>query len=144
MGKRRAEQAQLELLLRQLSSSLVWTTDADLVVTSAFGGALQLIGVDGTRELVGKTVPDLTATTPDEGASLLDAHRRALEGYAEDITEQWGSFPFDLHLEPLREDGRIVGVGGIAVDASKRRAAEQALTKSEARFRTLVERLPIC
>ena len=144
MGKHRAEQAQLELLLKQLSSSLVWTTDADLVVTSAYGGALQLMGIDGPRELVGKTVVELTATTPDEGDAILDAHRRALGGEADDITEQWGPFPFDLHLEPLREDGHIVGVGGIAVDASKRRAAEQALSESEARFRTLVERLPIC
>ncbi len=144
MAKHRAERAQLELLMKQLSSSLVWTTDADLVVTSAFGGALQLIGVDGMRELVGKSVVELTATTPDQGDAILDAHRRALGGDPEDITEQWGTFPFDLHLEPLRVDGQIVGVGGIAVDASKRRAAEQALTESEARFRTLVERLPIC
>ncbi|HSX22482.1 MAG TPA: PAS domain-containing protein, partial [Gaiellaceae bacterium] len=144
MAKHRAERAQLELLMKQLSSSLVWTTDTDLVVTSAFGGALQLIGVDGMRELVGKSVVELTATTPDKGDAILDAHRRALEGDPEDITEQWGTFPFDLHLEPLRVDGQIVGVGGIAVDASKRRAAEQALTESEARFRTLVERLPIC
>ena len=144
MGKHRAGQAQLELLLKQLSSSLVWTTNADLVVTSAFGGALQLLQIDAPRELVGKSVAQLTEGTPDEGAALLDAHRRALEGDAEDITEQWGPFPFDLHLEPLRDGNHIVGVGGIAVDASKRRAAEQALTESEARFRTLVERLPIC
>lgn len=145
MGKHhRAEQAQLELLLKQLSSSLVWTTNADFVITSTFGGALQLMGIDGPRELVGKSVAELTAGTPDEGAAILDAHRRALGGDADDITEVWGPYPFDLHIEPLREDGHIVGVGGIAVDASKRHAAEQALTESEARFRTLVERLPIC
>ncbi|HLY93457.1 MAG TPA: PAS domain-containing protein [Gaiellaceae bacterium] len=144
MGRHRHERAKLELLLKQLTSSLVWTTDANLVVTSAVGGALQLIGVDGPRDLVGKTVEELTASTPDAGAALLDAHGRALEGQADDLTEQWGSFPFDLHVEPLYEDGKIIGVGGIAVDASKRRAAEQALAESEARFRTLVERLPIC
>lgn len=144
MGKKRRNGSpQLELLLGQLSSSLVWTTDADLLVTSAVGGALRLIGVDGPRELVGKTVADLTAGSEDGGTALLDAHRRALEGEAEDLTEQWG-LPFDLHLEPIYGDDRIVGVGGIAIDASKRRAAEQALAESEARFRTLVERLPIC
>ncbi|HET8893259.1 MAG TPA: PAS domain-containing protein [Gaiellaceae bacterium] len=143
VGRHRHERAKLELLLTQLTSSLVWTTDVDLVVTSAFGGALDLIGVSGP-DLVGKSVEELTAPTADAGAAILDAHRRALEGQADDITEQWGTFPFDLHFEPLYEDGTIVGVGGIAVDASKRRAAEQALVESEARFRTLVERLPIC
>ena len=69
---------------------------------------------------------------------------RLLDGESADITEQWGALHFDLHLEPLYEDDRIVGVGGIAVDASKRRIVEQALVESEARFRTLVERLPIC
>lgn len=144
VGRKRRERAKLELLLTQLTSSLVWTTDADLVVTSAFGGALELIGVDGPRDLVGKSVVELTAPTADAGAAILDAHRRALEGQSDDITEQWGTLPFDLHFEPLYEDGRIAGVGGIAIDASKRRAAEEALIESEARFRTLVERLPIC
>ena len=143
VGRHRHERAKLELLLTQLTSSAVWTTDKDLVVTSAFGGALELIGV-ASRDLVGKSVVELTVPTPDAGAAILDAHRRALEGQADDLTEQWGTFPFDLHVEPLYEDGTIVGVGGIAVDASKRRAAEQALVESEARFRTLVERLPIC
>lgn len=144
VGRHRHERAKLELLLTQLTSSVVWTTDTDLVVTSAFGGALELIGVDGSRDLVGKSVVELTVPTPDSGAAILDAHRHALEGQSNDLTEQWGTFPFDLHVEPLYEDGRIVGVGGIAVDASKRRAAEEALIESEARFRTLVERLPIC
>lgn len=144
MGRRRAGKAQLELLMQQLSSSLVWTTDADLVVTSAYGGALELMGIDGQRELVGKTIMELTEPTPDKGAAILDAHRHALDGQPEDITEEWGPFPFDLHLEPLRQDDRVVGVGGIAIDASKRQAAEHALIESEARFRTLVERLPIC
>src|SRR5207248_10733713 len=96
---------------------------------------LQLMGVAGPRELVGKTVVELTATSPDGGDALLDAHRRALDGESADITEQWGALHFDLHLEPLYEDDRIVGVGGIAVDASKRRIAEQALVESEARDR---------
>jgi PAS domain S-box-containing protein len=144
VGRHRHEKAKLELLLNQLASSLVWTTDTDLVVTTAFGGALHLIGVDGPRDLVGKSVVELTAPTPDAGASMLDAHRRALEGMPDDITEQWGALTFDLHLEPLYEEGQIVGVGGIAIDASKRQVAEQALVESEARFRTLVDRLPIC
>jgi len=146
VGRHRNERAKLELLLTQLTSSLVWTTDRNLVVTSAFGGALQLMGIDGQRDLVGKTVVELTAPTADGGAAIVDAHRLALEGQSDDITEVWGAgaLPFDLHFEPLYEDGQIVGVGGIAIDASKRRAAEQALVESEARFRTLVDRLPIC
>jgi PAS domain-containing protein len=47
-----------------------------------------------------------------------------------------------VHVEPLRDGDTIVGAGGIAIDASKRRAAERAFVESEARFRTLVEHLP--
>ena len=141
---RRPSQRQLELLVEQLPSSFVWTTDAGLRLTSTAGAALQMLGVRDGDELIGRELAGVVSGTSDGGAVILDAHRRALAGESVTFTEGSSRWAFDVHVEPLREDGQIVGAGGIAVDASKRRLAEQALVESEARFRTLVERLPIC
>lgn len=141
---RRPSQRQLELLVEQLPSSFVWTTDADLRMTSIAGGALPMLGVTDAGEVIGRDLSAIVAGTPDAGAVIVDAHQRALRGESATFTEGSSRWAFDVHVEPLREGEEIVGAGGIAIDASKRRLAEQALLESEARFRTLVERLPIC
>jgi PAS domain S-box-containing protein len=143
LRSRRPSQLPLGLLVDQLPGSFVWTTDADLRLTSVAGGALSLLGVGDAGEVVGRRLADVVAATSDGGAVILDAHRRALDGESATFTEGSRRWAFDVHVEPLREGEAIVGAGGIAIDASKRRLAELALVESEARFRTLVERLPI-
>jgi PAS domain S-box-containing protein len=141
---RRTSQRQLELLVEQLPSSFVWTTDVDLKLTAAAGAALQTLGVRDGNEVVGRELATVVADASDGGAVILDAHRRALAGESVTFTEGSTRWAFDVHVEPIAADGEIIGAGGIAIDASKRRLAERALAESEARFRTLVERLPIC
>lgn len=145
-GRRPSERAaaHLQLLLAQLPSSFVWTTCAELRLTSAAGAALSLIGLGDTEALVGEKLQTILAGGRDGGAAVVAAHERALEGESTHLTESTRRWTFDVHVEPLREGNTIVGAGGIAIDASKRRAAEHALLESEARFRTLVEHLPIC
>jgi PAS domain S-box-containing protein len=142
-GTRRPSSPPLGLLVDQLPGSFVWTTDADLRVTSIAGGALAMLDVEHAEEVVGCELASLVAGTTDGGAVILDAHRRALAGESATFTEGARRWAFDFHVEPLRDGDEIVGTGGIAIDASKRRLAELALVESEARFRTLVERLPI-
>ena len=141
---RRPSQRQLELLVEQLPSSLVWTTDVELRVTSIAGGALPMLGLADAGAVIGKELSVVVAGATDGGAVIVAAHERALHGSSSSFTEGARHWAFDVHVEPLREGDEIVGAGGIAVDASKRRLAELALVESEARFRTLVERLPIC
>jgi PAS domain S-box-containing protein len=143
LGGRRPS-AHVELLLAQLPSSFVWTTSADLRVTSVSGAALSLVGLGEPQTVIGKSLDVVLAGARDGGAEVIAAHRRALEGEPTQLTRSTRRWTFDIHIEPLREGETIVGVGGIALDASKRRAAEHALVESEARFRTLVEHLPIC
>jgi len=136
--------AHLPLLLAQLPSSFVWTTSTDLRLTSVAGAALSLIGLSDADALIGERIGTILAGGRDGGAAIVNAHERALEGESTQLIESTRRWTFDVQVEPLREGGTIVGVGGIALDASKRRAAEHALVESEARFRTLVERMPIC
>jgi PAS domain S-box-containing protein len=128
--------------VEQLPQSFVWTTDRALRLTSLAGAALALLGVEDPGELVGRDLAEALGPSIVDREAIVGAHRRALEGEAASFTEPWRTWTFDVHVEPLRAGGRIVGVGGIALDASRRVVAEQALTASEARFRTLVERLP--
>lgn len=142
MLRDRSSSRHLSLLLRQLPQSFVWTTDRELRLTSAAGAALGLLGIEDPAEVVGRPLAEVVASTTADGAGIVDAHRRALEGESARFTEPWRTWAFDVYVEPLRDGDAIVGAGGIALDASKRFLAEQALVESEARFRTLVERLP--
>lgn len=144
MPRGRRPSAHVELLLAQLPSSFVWTTSTDLHVTWASGGALALLGVGDASAVLDKRIETILANGRYRGAEVVRAHKNALEGKSTQLTQSSRRWTFDIYIEPLREGETIVGVGGIALDASKRRAAEHALVESEARFRTLVEHLPIC
>ncbi len=139
---RRSTSRHLELLVEQLPQSFVWTTDADLRLTALAGQAISLLGVDDPSRLLGHDLGKLVDPLGDGSRGIVDAHRRALEGEATNFVFHGARSAFDVHVEPVRDGDAIVGVGGIALDASKRVVAEQALLQSEARFRTLVERLP--
>jgi PAS domain S-box-containing protein len=143
LRSRRPTSPPLGLLVDQLPGSFVWTTDADLRLTSVAGGALAMLGVEDAGDVLGRELAEIVSRTTDGGAVILEAHERALAGETATFTEGSRRWAFDVHVEPLREGEEIVGAGGIAIDASKRRLAELALVESEARFRTLVERLPI-
>lgn len=143
LGGRRSS-AHVELLLAQLPSAFVWTTSRDLRLTFAAGAAFQLLGIGEPESVVGQSLETILADASDHGAEFARAHRRALEGEPTQLTQATKRWTFDIYVTPLRDGDTIVGAGGIAIDASKRRAAEHALVESEARFRTLVEHLPIC
>jgi hypothetical protein len=55
-GRRPSERAvaHLQLLLAQLPSSFVWTTSADLHLTSIAGAALSLIGLGDAEAIIGE------------------------------------------------------------------------------------------
>lgn len=139
---RRRHQRHLALLVEQLPQSFVWTTDTELRLTGLAGKALAILRVEDSAEVLGSELAVVLAPTEDGGAAILDAHRRALAGESSSLVVERRSWAFDVHVEPVREGDTIVGVGGIALDASKRLLAEHALAASEAQFRTLVERLP--
>ena len=122
--------------------AVMWSTDADLQLTSRSGGVLavfdQLPGtVDG--------IPIGMFVDPEDRETVLAAHRAALGGQSAFYETRFQGRIFSARVEPLRDgSGPIVGVVGLAFDITERRRAEDALRESEARLRTIIESEPEC
>jgi PAS domain S-box-containing protein len=52
------------------------------------------------------------------------------------------TFPIVIYSSPMTENNRVKGVRGLIVDISERKAMEEALKKSERKFRDLADMLP--
>lgn len=131
----------LRLVVGQMPA-VVWTTDAELRITSSLGSALASVGHE-PDEVVGQTLFELFHTS-DPANPLVTAHRRALNGESVTYEDVWQGRWFEAHVEPLRDaGGRIIGALGVALDVSERARAESALQESEERLRTLFDGVPI-
>ncbi len=95
---------------------LLWTTDAELRITSCLGRAWRSMGI-GPNQLAGAEVFRLFE--PD-GAPALDAHARALGGDTVSFNLRLASRTMHATVAPLLDSaGRIFGVIGQAVEASR-------------------------
>jgi signal transduction histidine kinase len=121
---RRALTTQLELVVEQVPAHL-WTTDADLCVTSVSGTLLSSLGVDPTS-YVGEALPALLPQTPP--VLVLDAHQIALGGNEAGYELTFRGRLLACRVRPLRnEQGEVLGCVGLALDVTERRGAERRL-----------------
>lgn len=120
----RASESRLRLLVEQLPAVL-WTADRDLVFTSSSGLGLAALQLQAD-EAVGMRLTEYLGTDDPENAAIA-AHRRALEGYPVNYDFEHGELFFRCHVRPLSEGGRVVGVIGVALDLTDRRAMESRL-----------------
>src|SRR6266566_3628485 len=122
--------------------AVMWSTDADLQLTSRSGGVLAVFDhLPGTAD----GIPIGTFVDPEDRETVLAAHRAALGGQSAFYETRFQGRIFSARVEPLRDgSGPIVGVVGLAFDITERRRAEDALRESETRFRTIIESEPEC
>lgn len=132
---RLAADEKVDLLLTR-APALLWSTDRELRLTSAHGGAL-LAGEAGPGRIEGVTVASwLGADVPGREPRRL--HERALAGETVDGELVWPERTWICRVAPLRAaDGSIQGTFGVALDVTAQKCAEQALLLSDERVRRL-------
>ena len=135
---------QFRLLVQSIVDYAIYMLDSSGIVTSWNAGAERIKGFQ-THEIVGKhfstfyTDEDRRAGVPDK---VLETVRRdgRFEGEGwrrrKDGSRFWASVVIDAIKD---DDGKLVGFAKITRDMTEKRAAQQALTEAEQRFRILVQ-----
>ncbi len=146
--RRRAEHARAHLAaIVESSDDAILSKTLDGRIVSWNAGAEQLFGWRA-EEIVGQ--PILTIIPPKLHAEENDIIARLSRGErlshreTERLTRDGRRVPVSLTVSPIRDaSGRITGASTIVRDISERKAAEQALRDSEARFRNLADSVPM-
>ncbi len=127
-------EAAMKLLIQQLPI-VVWTLDRDLRSTSMKGGGNASAGYR-EEDVRGRLLSDLLAQAPYR-ERMMAACAQALEGEATALEVSRGDRVFEYVVSPLRDPQQgIVGVAGLSVDVTEKRAAERALRHANEQLRT--------
>src|ERR1044071_947955 len=134
----RAALRKAEKRLRTVVSSaavILFATDKNGIFTLNEGEGLKSLSLE-PGELVGKSVFDVYADTPQVGENI----RRALKGESFTSSVTIGELVFDVRYSPLTDEyDRVLGVIGVATDITDNRRAEASIRESEERYRELFE-----
>jgi PAS domain S-box-containing protein len=124
-----AYDAQLRMLVEQMPA-LLWTTDAEVRLTSLTGGGLASVGA---RRMPGGARPLAALLGSGESAArAMATHARALRGESSGYEIAYRDRVYSALVGPLvGPDGAIEGTVGVALDITERRRAEEALEQRE-------------
>ena len=126
---------------------LVWLKDVNGVYLNCNPTFERFFGAD-MGAIVGKT--DYDFVDADIADSFRAHDRRAMELGGSSVNEEWITFANDGHralVETIKapmldEDGRLVGVLGIAREVTESRATQDALRERERYLRSLIDNFP--
>ncbi len=114
---------------------VLWALDRDGVFTFSDGKGLNALGLK-PGEVVGRSVFDVYRDVPQ----ILEYNRRALAGEEFTSIVEVAGLWFESWYSPLRDqNGEVSGVIGVAIDITERKRAEEALRKSEERYKKQFE-----
>ena len=151
--RRRAERAALEAerRYREFLNSLpqtVFECDLSGRFTLVNEASLDMFGY--AREDVERGLTVLQTIHPDfrgpagEAIALLLGGDPTL-GHGDEwpaVRKDGSSFPIRVYVQPVREQGRPVGLRGIVLDVTEIKRAEAELAENEEKYRTLVQMFP--
>ena len=115
----------MSLEFDQISSQIpiiLWTTDRDLNFTTVAGGGVAELNASRKTNQTATSIFELFQTT-DPNFEPIEFHRRALNGESVAYEYEFAGRFYDTHLEPLRTDGSITGVIGVATDITDQKRA---------------------
>ena len=144
-GARASQDAGPQALLASVAEqipAIVWTTDAELRVTSRSGAGPKSLGLLPSRVLGASLLEQYNRG--EATSDSVDAHRQALAGKSVSYQILSAERYYDARVEPLRnEEGAIVGVLGLAVDVSDRERALVQARRSQLELEDFVEHTPV-
>ncbi|MFZ0732416.1 MAG: PAS domain S-box protein [Candidatus Sulfotelmatobacter sp.] len=142
---------QLQLLLDSTAEA-IYSIDVDGACTLCNAACLRLLGYSRDSELLAKNMHALMHHTrpdgrayPVEECKIFQAFR---QGKGTHVTDEvlWRadgtSFPAEYWSYPVRHNGRVVGSVVTFFDITQRKKSEEALRRSESRYRSIIESAP--
>jgi two-component system cell cycle sensor histidine kinase/response regulator CckA len=144
MSQRRQRVAEFAAIVESAEDAIL-AKDLDGVITSWNGGAERLYGWSAQdavgshisriipADLAGEDMSLLTRVAADETVPGYETRRLAKDGSVRHVF---------LTLSPIHSGKDVVGVAAIARDIGDQERAEEALRRSEARYRMLLDHLP--
>ncbi len=117
------------------ASLILFAVDQDGIFTLCEGKGLDTLDLR-PGELVGQSIFEVYR----HNLTIVNSVNRALAGEAVSVSVEVGPLVFDVRYSPLRDDeGKVIGVIGVATDVTESRKAEKAVQENEERYRELFE-----